>query len=255
MYSLFYTIYDIVWFWVVYLCCYWGVDLFFREYSQALKIIANIDTDHFGYNLEYGPKERHDSLFWSSVPLSFFVLSINPVIHSIIYMCFMSMVSVVDLNRVFFYILMFKIAYRINFFSAGCDFKPHKRQVDFLLSLQLLFIVVGYTDGDVVLPTLFQLLDEVSGVDTTVVGAMMGAHTKLFKCDTWILQKLLGVKIWFEKNRKRVFGIKLFLMVLIFISHIVYVATLTHPMEIAFCYYSAARVVQIYVGDLRDKKA
>lgn len=253
--TLFYVFYDTLWFCIVYSLFYWGVDLFFRDYAQALKIIANVDVDHIGYNREHGPKERHECLFWSSAPWSFIVLTMNPIVYSIIYLLFMFMVSTMELNRILLYVLLFKVAYKFNPFDYSCDFKPHCNMSDFFLAVQIFFVMIGYSDGGVLLPTLFQLIDESTGFLSTTLDKMLSSHAKLFKCDTWISGKLFGIKVATERRKRWVYWTKFWLMVFIFAIHVIYVANLSRLMDVTFCYYSAARVVQIYLEDLREKTA
>lgn len=247
---MFYVIYDTVWFIIVHGMCYKGVDIFFRDYSQALKPIAGIDANYFNYNLENDDKTNHTNVFWTSVPLSFVILTINPIIHSLVYLVFSFMFSVVDLNRVLFYILLFKLAANFNLFSFRFTTPS-----SMLLITQVLFLALTYTNISSVVPSLFQLIDEFTGLGDVVLEKMLGVHASLFRSDTKIKYFLLNLKVYFTANRKKIYWVKFCLMTCLFVYNLLFVASLSHPVETAFCYYSVGRVAQIFWEDLRAKKA
>lgn len=249
---MFYVIYDTLWFIIIHVACYKGMDLFFRDYSQALKPIAGIDANSFNYNLENDAKTKHGDIFWSSVPFSFLILTINPVIHSIVYLIFSLMISVVDLNRILFYILLFKIAIRFNIFSKRME---GANKNDLLIALQIFFTIVSYTDVTSIIPTLFQLADEFTGLGFFVLDRLLDTHKSLFRGDTKIQSFLYKFKVFFVANKTKLYWGKFLFMMSLFLYNFIYVASLSHPLETAFCYYSVARVAQIYVEDLRAKKA
>lgn len=254
---MFYVIYDTFWFVAIHVTCYKGMDIFFRDYSQALKPIAGIDSNHFSYNMENDIRVNHKNLVWTSLPFSFLILTINPIVHSMVYLLFSFMFSVIDLNRILFYVLLFKVTTKFNMFSLRFDppFKPHTNLKDFMLITQILFIAMSYSDVNSVIPTLFQLFDEFTGVGDVVLEKMLETHTSLFRSDTNIQAFLYKLKVRFVANRKILYWGKFAFMTSLFFYNLVYVASLTHPLETAFCYYSVARVAQIFVEDLRAKKA
>ena len=254
---MFYVIYDTMWFVLIHVLCYKGMDIFFRDYSQALKPIAGIDSNHFNYNLENGIDTNHKNLFWTSTPFSFLILTINPIVHSFVYLLFSFMFSVIDLNRILFYILLFKLALKFNLFSLKFHppFRPHANIKDFMLVTQLMFTAMSYSDVNSVIPTLFQLSDEITGVGNEVLERMLDTHSSLFRSDTKIQALLYKLKVKFVANRKIIYWGKFAFMAFLFMYNLVYVASLTLPLETAFCYYSVARVAQIFVEDLRAKKA
>jgi hypothetical protein len=235
---MFYVIYDTVWFVIVHTLCYRGVDIFFRDYSQALKPIAGIDSNHFNYNMENGLVENHKNLFWTSIPFSF-------------------MFSVIDLNRILFYILLFKVASKFHIFLLRFDppFRPHSNLKDFLLTTQIIFTCLSYSDTRSVIPTLFQLADEFTGVGDVMLEHMLETHNSLIRSDTHIKAFIYKQKVRFVTNRKYLYWGKFTFMTSLFLYNLMYVASLTHPLETAFCYYSAVRVMQIFTDDIWVKRA
>lgn len=248
---MFYVLYDTFWFIVVYISCYKCVDIVFRDHSQALKPIAGIDANVFNYNMEDDMTTKHNNIFWSSSPLSFFILTINPFIHSIVYLLFSFMFNVVDLNRILYYVLLFKLANRINLFT----FTMTNKESVFILLIQLVFIIISYTDISSVVATLFQLIDESTDIGEVLIIKLLNTHDSLIKSDTSIKQRLYKIKVFFVSNRQKIYWVKFLLLSTLFIYNLLYVVTLSLPLETLFCYYSIARVVQTFSVDLLGKKA
>lgn len=250
---MFYIFYDTVWFVVVYTLVYKAMDLFFRDYSESLKILFDIDANTFGYNQEIDIRRKHTNLFWSSVPVSFGILTINPILHNLVYMTVCMMISVMDLNRVLYYSILFKLAIRVNLLDYR--FSQLLSAHDFLILCQLVLIVANYTNTSSALPTLFQIIDESTEVLSVVLVKMLETHGSLFKRDTVINSRLLSIKAFWVVKERKLMWLKFGLMVLIFCYTMVYVASLTAIQDLAFCYYSVARLVQIYTGELKNKSA
>ena len=248
--KMFLVFYDTVWMVVVYNVIYWGTNLFFKDYSQALKIIADIDADHFGYNMDFSSKERHIILFSLVSPMAFFILTVNPIIHTFIYMIFMYMLNVTDINRILFYILLFKLAKNVNLFDRTVHFK----QNDAIILIQMLMIMFEYNNTSVVLPSLFQIIDELPGIYTRIIPDMLSSHNKLFKCDTKLGKRVIDVNVFFQSNRKVINWIRFITMGIVSTVYLVYVANLSRVMDVIFCYYATARLVNIFINDLKMKQ-
>jgi hypothetical protein len=253
----FYIFYDTLWFVMVYSAVYKGMDLFFRDYSQSLKILFDIDANRFGYNEELHIDKKHKNLFWTTSPISFVILTLNPFIHSVVYMTVFMMISVMDMNRVLYYILLFKLAYRFNLFEYRFDihFKPCTDMCDFSILCQLVLTMVNYSNTGAVIPTLFQLVDESTGISTVVLVETLEAHASLFRCDTKLNAMLLGIKAYFAIRDRKLFWTKFGVLATIFTYNVLCVATLTSVTDLLFSYYSAARLVQIYAEDLKAKRS
>jgi hypothetical protein len=244
---MFTILYDTVWFVVIYLIVYNGIDLFFRDYSQALKVLFDVDPNHFSYNMEQSLDTKHQALFWVSSPISFMILTINPIVHSLMYTFVMLMINVTDLNRILYYILMFKLVRHLNVFERRVRYELMSWYVLTILT-QLFFVVTDYS-GAAIWSTVFQLIDESSGLVDHVLPNLISAHTVLFKHDTVVMEKLLNVKTSCMKIEREIKWVKLFIMAGVTVCNILYSVNPNSIHALTFCYYSGFRVIQIYLGD------
>lgn len=253
-------LYDTVFFLAVYVTAYKGIDLFFTDYSHSLKILFDIDADRFGYNKELDTHRKHVNLFWTSAPVTFVILSLAPVINTVVYILFFSMVSATDINRVLYYIILLKLSIRFNILECrfGRGFRPHENARDLMLLCQLAITVVNYNDANEALQSVFQLLDELTGLTGTVLSELLETHTSLFKGDTVVSERLMSIKVASVATERAQHLVKFGAMASIFLFTVVSdapsAATLTSPSDVTFCYYAGARLVQIYNYDLKTKR-
>lgn len=238
MLFFFNVVYDVVWFVVVYLFFYSLVDYMFREYSQVVKILFDINVRLFNYNKEMNVRERHSVLYTCSSAISFIVLTINPVAHCTLYVIFMQMYDTVDLNRILLYILLFRLVKGINPSFTDLSFDP-------LLVMRILYLVLNYHNTSVAVPILFQIIDEVTDVNYFFMD-LLKIHDKLFGDDTVVKSKLLHVTVFLQKNMKMIINIKLVALTLLTLISFARAPVSFTWMEIGFYYYAVARVMQVY---------
>lgn len=218
--------------------------MFFQEYTQVLKILFDIDSRHFSYNVELGVKERHEILFWASAPITFIILTINPFIHSIIYMTCMLMINVVDLNRILYYSILLSISKHFNLLSYRAYTKP-----DFITACKLLLVLVNYTDASTALPTLFQLISDFPDVYNLVLEQLLDVHSRLFKGDTSINAKLLNLKAFFVSHKNKIALVRRFLMILLALYSF-YTTNVFSIVGLTFCYYATVTLADEYYTTL-----
>lgn len=241
------VLYDVVWFVAVYVAFYKGVDYVFREYAQAVKVLFDINVRLFNYTKELGADERHDLLFTCSTAVSFVILTINPVLHSILYITFMFMVDVVDLNRILLYILLFKLAKKVN------PFARHVSAVDPQIVVQTLLVIVNYHNTSIAVPVLFQIIDESTNFNF-YCRDMLRAHDLLFGGDTWIKEKILHVTVILEARRRAIINTKIGVLSVVAFTSFLYSQLATWG-EVGFYYYALARIAHVYRYDKVDKEA
>lgn len=240
-------LYDVLWFLVIYVVFYKGVDYAFREYAQAIKVLFDVNVRLFNYNSELGVDERHDILFTCSTIISFVILTINPVLHSILYMTLMFMIDVVDLNRILLYILLFKVAKKINPFALSF------KKLDPLLVVQILLVIVNYHNVSIAVPVLFQIIDESTDLNF-YFRDILRAHDFLLGGDTRVKEKFMNITLVLESRKKKVISAKIVILSVIAAVSFLYSQLATWG-EVGFYYYAVARIAHIYRYDTFDKIA
>lgn len=250
---VFNVLYDLVWFVLVYGFTYKAVDYLFKEYAQVVKILFDVNVRLFDYKTELSSKERHHILCACSTPVSFIVLTINPITHCVLYGLIMNMVDVVDLNRILLYVLLFKAAKKVDLMSRNVTFRPFSTFDDANILFQLIYLLLNYHNVSVAVPVLFQLIDEMSNMNY-LIRTLLSAHDFLSSSDTWIKERLLSIAVKLEGRRQKIVDVKLVVLgIVVFISFLY--STLSSSGEIAFYYYAVSRIAHAYRYERVDKLA
>jgi hypothetical protein len=232
---LFNVLYDVVWFVIVYVLSYLTVDYVSREYAQAVKVLFDVNVRG---NLDLSLDDRHNVLFVFSSGLSFIILTINPVFHSILYIIFMFMIDFVDLNRILLYLLLFKLSKNIN---------PYVRRipdVDPIVVTQVLFIILNYHNTSFLIPVLFQLIDESTNI-MFYYKDLLRAHGALFSSDTWLKDKITSLIVLYEKRRVTITNVKVGVLSIIVLLDFL-CSQLATWSDVGFYYYAVAKIGHMY---------
>jgi hypothetical protein len=249
---VFNVLYDLLWFVFVYGFTYKAVDYLFREYAQVVKILFDVNVRIFNYKTELSSKERHHVLCACSTPVSFAILTINPITHCVLYGLIINMIDVVDLNRILLYVLLFKIAKAVDLMSSKVLFRPFNKFDDANVLCQLIYLLLNYHNVSVAVPVLFQLIDEISNLNY-LVRTMLSAHDFLSDSDTRVKVKLLSMAVALESRHLNIVDVKLVILgIVVFISFLY--STLSSTGEIAFYYYAVARIAHAYRYERVDKQ-
>lgn len=240
-------IYDVLWFLVIYIVFYKGIEYAFQEYAQAVKVLFDVNVRSYNYNSELTTCERHDVLFTCSTFISFIILTINPILHSILYMSLMFMIDVVDLNRILLYILLFKISKKINPFALSF------KKLDPCLVVQILLIIINYHNVGIAVPVLFQIIDESTDLNF-YFRDLLRTHDILIGSDTRIKKLFLNVLLVLETRKKKIISAKILILGVIITISFLYSQFATWS-EVLFYYYAVTRIVHIYRYETFDKIA
>lgn len=238
---------DLFWIIALYAGSYHLWHIFLDRHSNVLKDLFNINVRYHEYNREQSTKSQHEVLYTLSTTVMVCCMVITPLIHSIMYLLFYSMIDVVKLNTILLTVVMAKILWYFNIREKSFTLKPWKGVDEAFLATQLLFISVNYDNITTAIPTLFQIIDELSNLENVFI-TMSKHYTTLFNTESALSSKITDMIIRLKTNKVLLSRIHIGVLSFIVFISILYSNLKTNG-EIVFYYYAIARILQInYVG-------
>jgi hypothetical protein len=235
-------LFDLVWFFVTYIGTYKGCIYIFDKHPHLFKVVFDVDFRFTNFSREMSVWEKHNTIHTIiSVPCAIF-LSLNPIIHSILF-AFMGFVDIVLLNRLLLYITLLKIGTWVNPYS-----KPKK--INYMETVQIIYIMINYINPDILVPVLFQIFDEFFDLEVAV-DKMNGLYSSIVGNDTRINQILFSIKTFLSQTRSKRLIFRKVILGLITITCFV-ISPLNTWGEIIFYYYAAVRILILHYNIKTD---
>lgn len=239
-------LYDLIWWIIIYSALYKGVLFVFKEHPHLFKAVFDIDFRFNNFNMELSSDTRHYTIHGIIAPITFVILAFNPLLETILFM-FYGFLDVVTLNRLVVYITLLKMAYWI----APFGIIPKKVETYMMIQVsQLVFILLNYTNIDVLYPVFFQLIDESFDIEI-VITHLLELYTSTIGNDTKINQFLIEFKTFMRAHYKKIKMARELLLFLFLLISVIFAEINTWG-EILFFYYAALRMIQLHY-QIEDK--
>lgn len=233
-------LYDLIWWVVVFGLLYKAVLFVFTDHPHLFKVVFDVDFRFNNFNMELSSDRRHYIIHGIVTPITFVILSFNPILETILFM-FYGFVDVVTLNRLVVYIILLKI----SFWVAPYGIIPKKIDSHMVIEItQLLFVLLNYSNTDVLYPVFFQLVDEAFELEK-VVTHLLELYSSAAGNDTRINQTLTDIKVFMRAYHKKIKRAREFVLVGFLIISIL-LAEINTWGEIIFYYYAVLRLIQLH---------
>ncbi len=232
-----------MWVTVLYLGIYWGLHIFMRDHARILKLAFNVDLRYFAYS-ETGSTEQHEIMNTLAGVFTAAILSVNPVVHSMIFFWFRFM-DITQLNRLVIYGACLRLARMVNTMGRPWYITRKVRTSDLILGFQLVYTSLNFWNRSTFIPSFFYLLDEIWEIGN-VAGELLRVHGALLGCDDKVSNKLMVVKGWFVTKRNTLGTVRLVTLFSFILLSILY-SDLTTVSEIMFYFGAAGRVAHLWV--------
>lgn len=223
-------LYDIFWLGVIYGAMYRGALYLLQEHPHLFKVVFDVDFRFHNFGSEMSLGERHRSVHGIVSALSFCILAVNPVVHSLIFI-WLGFLDVVLLNRILLYVNLLKLG------SGGENLNP-------MFFVQLIFTVVNYENRSILMPALFQLVDEAFDV-THVFRHLVAVYETLVGNDTRMKSALLSICVYLHANARRILRVRVGLLFAIAVNCLIF-SRMDAWGEVIFYYYAAGRIFMLY---------
>ena len=234
---------DIIWIVVIHVGAYNIWHIFLSKHSNVLKDLFNIDVRYYNYSREASTKSQHEILYTLASTTMVVGMIIAPIIHSVMYLVFYNMIDIIQINKILLTIVSAKILWFFNIRNKQCTIKPWRDFEEAFLLIQFIFIAINYDNTTTFIPTLFQIIDEVSNIENVLV-TMSRHYTSLFNSSSTLSHKITSIIVVIKTNKTLLSRIHVGLLVSIVFVSIMY-SQLKTTGEILFYYYAAGRILQI----------
>lgn len=243
LYWILNILYEYLWVTAIYIAVYKGGHAFMRDHAKILKVAFDVDIRYFSYNSETASKEKHEMMHTLASTVTFLILAINPVVHSMIFIWFRFM-DITQLNRLVIYLAYLRLARVVNIMGNTPYVTRKLTQGDYFMIFQLLYTNLYFWNPAMVIPAAFHLLDEMWDLRMILV-EIYNVHRALLGSDDWFSNWVLNKNALIAANRKtlrvlRVGTLFSFILLSIFYSDL---NTMT---EISFHFAAAGRVAFLY---------
>lgn len=236
IFSVVFLLYELAWVIILYVLSYKFFTLLLTDHTKLLKVAFNVDIRYFQFNLESATKEQHNMLHVLSSFVTFVILSIHPIVHSLVFVWF-RFLDITQLNRLVLYILLLK----------NKSFPP-----DAISIVQILTTCINFYDSSFFFQTLLILVDSFFDIDHFFV-EISRIHTQLLASDTAVLKKTYDILAILKSNVKNLWYARLFLLVTITLASITYSQFITYT-DFAFYVYASYRIATVYTNDYEKIK-
>lgn len=229
---------DIFWIITIYAVSYHGWHIFLEKHSNVL---IDIGLRYNDYRMEQSTTKQHDTLYILACTTMMISMLVSPIVHSIMYLLFYNMVDVVKINTILLTIVSCKILWYLNLRDLKFYFRPWN---NILLVLQFVFICINFTNAATAIPSVFQLVDEMSNTEDVLV-TMMQQYTILFNNETSLSNIITNMLVKIRENKKLLHTCNIIILgAIIFVSFLF--SNLKTNGEIMFYYYAIARIMYNY---------
>lgn len=234
---------DVFWMIVFHFTSYHLCHVFLSKHSNVLKDLFNIDVRYYNYNRESSTKSQHEILYTLASTTMVLGMIITPIIHSIMFLVLYTMIDIVQINRVLMTIVGAKLLWYFNPRNKQCTLRPWRNVDETFLIFQFLFILINYNNTNTFIPTLFQIIDELSNLENALVS--MSRHYKtLFNSDSALSHRITNLIVSTKTNGPLISKIHVGTLCTIVLVSIMY-SKLKTTGEIVFYYYAVGRLLQL----------
>lgn len=240
---LFELLLDFCWIVVIYVVAYQLWHTFLSRHANVLKDLFDIDVRYNGYNREESTNTQHEILYTLASSVMVICMVITPIIHSIIYLVLYNMVDIVQVNKILLTVVMTKILWFVNAMNKEFTMRPWKHVDEAFLLTQFVFIIINYDNTMSVLPSIFQIIDEIANLEHVIV-TMSRHYSSLFNSDSELSRKITNTILTIKTNKKTLTILQTGSLSLVLIASIFY-SNLKTTGELIFYYYATARILQI----------
>ena len=235
---MFDLLYDLLWLACVYIGFYRACQKLMCDHANLFKVLFDVQLRVISFTRESPAEECHANLHVLASLLTFVVMSLNPIIHSFIFV-WLGFLDVVLLNRIIITISVLKV--------IGWAY-PHLPRVvtnAMIVDLiQILFIAINYTNRASLIPVMFQLVDIAFDIGE-FVHVLESAHTRLVANDNKILSKILDLQCLFVGYGKTIEKARI--VTLTFITGLCFIYSGIRTWgEVLFFYYTGVRIFYLY---------
>lgn len=237
---------DIAWIVFLYSGSYHLWHVFLERHANVLKDLFNISVRYHEYSMEQSTKSQHDILYTLASTVTVCCMIVTPLIHSIMYLMFYRMIDVLKINKILLTVVMAKILWYLNIRDKKFYLVPWKKVDHAFLATQFIFICINYDNITTVIPTLFQIIDELANIEDVFI-TMSRHYSLLFNTDSSLSNKITKIITNIKVNKKLLSTLHVMTLSLLVFTSIVYSNLKTNG-EIIFYYYAIARILQITYG-------
>lgn len=234
---------DIFWIVIIYSLSYHLWHIFLSKHSTVLKDLFDISVRYNDYRLEQSTQKQHESLYVLACTTMVLCMIVTPVIHSIMYLLFYSMIDVVKLNKILLTIVSAKILWYLNIRDRKFYLRPWKNVNEAFLVIQFVFLCINYDNTTTVIPSLFQIIDELSNFESVFI-TMSKQYTSLFNTESSMSERITNIIVKIKTNKDNLIKLQVFILSVIIMVSILYSNLKTNG-EIIFYYYAIARLFDI----------
>lgn len=231
-------LFEAMWVGLLYGIFYYGIHTFMEKYARTIKVFFQVDIKYFNYNNEFGNDSQHSLLHLLSSTTTYILLSINPIVHTAIFMWF-SFIDVTQVNRLVLNMCILRFIKNFNVLTLRWN-----GRVDPFVAFQLVYTSLNFWNRSILAPSLFFLVDESIGV-VTVAKQLKEAHDKLVGFDDRCSMWCLNVITWCESNAQKLQWGRIFVLVALLMVSL-FLTNLTLWSEVVFYYWGAFRIASIY---------
>jgi hypothetical protein len=246
MFEVFDTFYDILWIIILYVVLYFLVDKILSDYSSIFKELFNIEIRYYNYTRETDLRQRHDIIHTLASSIAFLILSLSPVVYSLLFLVVFNMVDVVQLNRINLVLVLLRLLYHTHTFDKIRlhDFKPWKNVDNGFLLFQLVYVVFNYSNVLSIFPVVFQLIDDLFTVDTVVKKIKM-IYSNVFNCESWVTHYMVKFISWHKRNITLLQYTRFAMLLLVLMVSFLW-SDFHNSSDFVFFYYCVFRLTQVY---------
>lgn len=175
---------------IVYFVCFKSIDYVLNDCSDLLKDMFGIQVRYNAYSREIDRETRYSILHHiSCIPL-IILMSISPIITTIVYGVFFLMVDIVQFNKLLLLIVFIKMV------NSGLQ-----KKISIVTFSQLLYTIINYDNPNIVLHIIFQIIDELFSI-FDVIKTYDLIYKLIFVEELFFKEKLVEI-IAFSKSKER----------------------------------------------------
>ena len=234
---------DIIWIISIYVTAYKVWHIFLSRHSNVLKDLFNIDVRYYNYNVDASTNSQHEILHMLGSTTMVILMIISPIINTIMYVFVFDMFDIVQFNRILLTITMAKLLWFADIQSKLCTFRPWSNVDQAFLLFQLIFIISNYSNPTVIIPVVFQMVDEMTKMELIVI-SMSRHYTTLFGSDSALSSRITTIIMIMQNNKNIIRKTYIVILGTILFFSILY-SNLKTTSEIIFYYYATLRITQL----------
>jgi hypothetical protein len=236
------TIYDASWLCAVYAFFYWCWKKLLGEHAGVFKVLFDVQVRVNNLSREVDVFEHHLLLHTLSASCTYILLGINPLLHTLVFLCY-RFVDIILLNRLVLNLTLLKLFRYYNPLRIWAPSEILPRADVLANAGHLLLTSINYTNRAMLFPALFQLADELFGLDVLGV-ELERVHRSVFHNDTALSGYLLNALALFKSRARLLSLARISVLVTLFLISLAY-SNLHGWQEILFYYFAGFRLARL----------